>query len=594
MKAEEIHSKEELFEAIDRTEATAKEIKAPLIGVSANILEENSAVRFAYTQSIMAAGGIPVILPIQTDLAVLLKTIERLDGLVITGGGDISAEFLNEIPHPNIGSVSKNRDIYDLSLIRLATERQMPLLCICRGHQLLNVAMGGTLWQDIVEQCNLPKEMHSQTEARETPTHLIRLEKDSFLSGLLEKDVLKVNSFHHQAIRTVAPGFKAVAQTEDGINEAIEPLVLPQRIISVQWHPEAMAASDDFTMMKLFKNIVDEAALYRTAHYLHDEIISLDSHCDTPMKFTPDFNLGLRQKNALVDLVKMQEGKLDAICMAAYLPQGKRNEQALQRATERATQILRNIHLQVETNHLKAGIASSKEDIFQLKKEGKKAILPCIENGYALGKDLSNIAHFKKMGVVYITLCHNGDNDICDSAKGEEEHNGLSMYGCKVINEMNHQGIIIDLSHASEKTFWDVLNLSEAPVIVSHSSAKALCNHRRNLSDEQIKALAAKGGVIQLCLYGPFLSSENNADINTIIRHIDHIVNLVGIDYVGIGSDFDGDGGVPGCENASQLMNITIELLRKNYSPEDIKKLWGENFLRVLKAVREVADTKDC
>ena len=193
------------------------------------------------------------------------------------------------------------------------------------------------------------------------------------------------------------------------------------------------------------------------------------------------------------------------------------------------------------------------------------------------------------MGIVYITLCHNGDNEICDSAKGNSEHNGLSMFGCKVVHEMNRQGIMIDLSHASEKTFWDVLALSESPVFTSHSSVKALCNHPRNLSDEQIKALAAQGGVVQLCLYDFFLSQRGSSDIHTVIRHIDYIVNLIGIDYVGIGSDFDGGGGIPGCENASQLINITIELLRKGYSPTDIKKLWGENFLRVLETVQNKA-----
>lgn len=590
MKAEEIHSIEKLFDAINKAEIAAKGEKKPLVGVSANLLEgENSAVRFAYTQSIFNAGAIPVILPIETDISRLIETVEHLDGIIITGGGDICADFLNEPLHPNAGTISKERDIYDLSLIRLAIERQMPLLCICRGHQLLNLVMGGSIWQDIVDQCGLSSVSHSQEVARNIPSHTVFLDKDSFLSRLLQTEQLKVNSFHHQAIRNVAPGFKAVAQSEDGINEAIEATVLPNRIVSVQWHPEAMASTGDSTAMKIFKNIAEEAALYRRAAYLHEEMLSIDSHCDTPMKFTPDFNLGLKQKDAAVDLIKMQEGKLDAVCMAAYLPQGKRDEQSLLSATEHAWQLLKSIHNQVEKNSDKAGIASDKESIYRLKKEGKKAILPCIENGYALGKDIENITRFKEMGIVYITLCHNGDNEICDSAKGNSEHNGLSMFGCNVVHEMNRQGIMIDLSHASEKTFWDVLALSESPVFTSHSSVKALCNHPRNLSDEQIKALAAQGGVVQLCLYDFFLSQRGSSDIHTVIRHIDYIVNLVGIDYVGIGSDFDGGGGIPGCENASQLINITIELLRKGYSPTDIKKLWGENFLRVLETVQNKA-----
>ena len=587
MKAEEIYSIEKLFETIDRAEFTIKGNGKPIIGVSANLLTgENSAVRFAYTQSLFNAGAIPVILPIETDTSRLIETIEHLDGIVITGGGDICSDFLNEPLHPNAGTISKERDIYDLSLIHLAIERQMPLLCICRGHQLLNLAMGGDIWQDIVDQCGLSPISHSQEVARNIPSHTVFLEKDSFLSQLLQTTQLKVNSFHHQAIRSVAPGFKAVAQSEDGINEAIEPVVLPNRIVSVQWHPEAMASTGDNTAMKVFKNITEEAALYRKASYLHEEMLSIDSHCDTPMQFTPNFNLGLKQKDAAVDLVKMQEGKLDAVCMAAYLPQGKRDEESLLSATEYARQLLKSIYNQVEKNRDQVGIASNKASTLQLKKEGKKAILPCIENGYALGKDIENIKRFKEMGVVYITLCHNGDNEICDSAKGNSEHNGLSPFGHKVVREMNRQGIMIDLAHASEKTFWDVLSLSESPVFTSHSSVKALCNHPRNLSDEQIKALAAQNGVIQLCLYDFFLSQQGGSDIHTVIRHIDHIVNLVGIDYVGIGSDFDGGGGIPGCQNASQLINITIELLRKGYSSEDIKKLWGENFFRVLEAVQ--------
>ena len=600
MKAEEIHSLTELFAAIDAAEETSEKSRPPLIGVSANLMNGNSAVRFAYTQAIMQTGGIPVILPIETNPKVLLKTIESLDGLVVTGGGDIDPIFLDEPPHPNLGTVSKERDIYDITLIYHAVTRQMPLLCICRGHQLLNVAMGGDLWQDIVEQCDLAKTIHDQIEAREIPTHLVEIEKDSYLSQLLGETKIKTNSFHHQAVRSVAPGFRAVAQTADGVNEAIEFIDYPKRIISVQWHPEDMAAANDKTMMKFFSNIIEEAALYRAARYLHNEMVSIDSHCDTPMHFSDKFDLGQKQQSrilvrpgmpkrfdtvmstGLVDLVRMQEGRIDAVCMAAYLPQRARDEEGLRRATEKAEQILKSIHKQVENNSSKAGIAANEAEILQLKLQEKKAILPCIENGYAIGKDLKNIERFKALDVVYITLCHNGDNDICDSATGSAEHNGLSRFGREVVGEMNRQGIMVDVSHASEKTFYDVLEVSQAPVIASHSSVKALCNHRRNLSDAQIKALAETGGVIQICFYNLFLSSKGNANINTIIRHIDYVANLVGVDYVGIGTDFDGGGGVPGCENASQLFNITIELLRKGYKPDEVKKIWGGNFLRVM------------
>ena len=608
MKAEETNSIQSLFAVIDKAETASEGKQRPLIGVSANIFDDNSAVRLAYTQAITAAGGVPVILPLQTDPEIILQTIDAIDGLVLSGGGDIDAAFLNEPPHPNIGIVSKERDIFDLTLIRLAVDKQLPMLCICRGHQMLNIAMGGDIWQDIVEQQQLRPEVHDQKEERHLPSHLVRIEKDSYLSRLLGRCEIEANSFHHQAARAVAPGFRSVATTDDGINEAIESLTPPQRIVSVQWHPETMAAAGELIMMKLFDNIVNEAALYRRARYLHEEMISLDSHCDTPMHFTEGYNIGEKKRAqilvqpgmpkrvdtvmpvGLVDLVKMREGYLDAICMAAYIPQRDRDDASLKKATQKALQTLKKIHEQVAMNSTKVGIATNRDEILSLKKEGKRTILPCIENGYAVGKDLKNLAAFKKLGVVYITLCHNGDNDICDSASGNAEHNGLSRFGREVVNEMNRLGILIDVSHASDKTFYDALEASKAPIIASHSSARALCKHRRNLSDEQMKALAAKGGVVQICLYNLFLSSKGDADINTIITHIDHAVSVAGIDHVGIGSDFDGGGGVPGCADASQMLNITIELLRKGYSLTDIEKIWGGNFLRVLKASQDLSN----
>jgi len=601
MKAEETNSIQSLFAVIDKAETASEGKQRPLIGVSANIFDNNSAVRLAYTQAITTAGGVPVILPLQTDPEAILQTINTIDGLVLSGGGDIDATFLDEPPHPNIETVSKERDIFDLTLIRLATDKQLPMLCICRGHQMLNIAMGGDIWQDIVEQQQLQLEAHSQKEERHLPSHLVKIEKDSYLAQLLGCCEVKTNSLHHQAVRVIAPGFRSIAVTDDGINEAIESLTPPQRIVSVQWHPETMAAAGNPTMMNLFDNIVSEAALYRRARYLHQEIISLDSHCDTPMHFAEGYNIGEKKRVrvlvqpgmpkrvdtvmpvGLVDLVKMQEGHLDAICMAAYIPQRGRDDASLKRATQKALQTLRKIHEQVAMNSTKAGIATNRDEILLLKKERKRAILPCIENGYAVGKDLKNLAAFKELGVVYITLCHNGDNDICDSASGNAEHNGLSHFGREVMREMNRLGILVDISHASDKTFYDALEASKVPIIASHSSARALCRHRRNLSDEQMKALAAKGGVVQICLYNLFLSSKGDADINTIIDHIDHAVNIAGIDHVGIGSDFDGGGGVPGCADVSQMLNITIELLRKSYSPGDIEKIWGGNFLRVLK-----------
>jgi microsomal dipeptidase-like Zn-dependent dipeptidase len=236
------------------------------------------------------------------------------------------------------------------------------------------------------------------------------------------------------------------------------------------------------------------------------------------------------------------------------------------------------------------GIAYSPSDIARLTGEGRKAILLGIENGYALGKDLDNLRLFKGTGVSYITLCHNGDNAICDSARGKAEWGGLSPFGREVVREMNRLGMMVDLSHAAESSFYDVLAVSEAPVIASHSSARAFCDHPRNLTDDQLRAIAAKGGVVQVCLYAGFINEvAEKASLSDAIRHIDHIVNLVGIDHVGIGSDFDGDGELIGCRAANELINITVRLLKAGYREEDIRKIWGGNLLRVMDVVQGMA-----
>ena len=209
-----------------------------------------------------------------------------------------------------------------------------------------------------------------------------------------------------------------------------------------------------------------------------------------------------------------------------------------------------------------------------------------IENGYAIGKDLKNLQLFKEMGVSYITLTHNGDNDIADSSIGKNEHNGLSDFGKEVVREMNRLGIIIDISHTSEKTSFDVLKISKHPIIASHSSAKALCNHPRNISDKLMKAIAEKGGVIQICLYGPFLKKGENASVKDAVDHIDYVVKTVGINHVGIGSDFDGGGGIKGLRKVNEYPQLTIELLRRGYSEEEIAKIWGENLMRVMNIVQ--------
>jgi len=351
--------------------------------------------------------------------------------------------------------------------------------------------------------------------------------------------------------------------------------------------------------------MMNDYELYRIAKDIHAKICSVDSHCDTPLYFgygidigkvNPGFILNLEDLDEgedirvpyslKVDIPKMQEGLLDAIFMAAYLRQGARDEQTLQKTVEKTESIIREIIRQVEMNRETAGIAQSFSDLKRLKAEGKKAIFIGIENGYGIGKDVRNVQKFADLGVKYITLSHNGDTDICDSAsKSKSEHNGLSAFGKEVIREMNRTGIMVDISHTSEKSSFDAVELSRHPVIASHSSVKALCDHPRNISDPLMRAIIEKGGVIQICLYSSFLRKDGKATIQDAVDHIDYVVKNAGIDYVGIGSDFDGGGGISGVKDVSDLPKITMELLRRGYSQEEIGKIWGGNLMRVLDVV---------
>lgn len=573
-----------LYQAIDNRQSASNH---PLIGISANYREGDSCIENSYALSILEAGGVPVLIPVCTDIEILRETVKRLDGLLLTGGGDINPLFAKEDPIPQLQEYNIIRDQYDFTLVKLATDRCIPIFGICRGHQVINLAFGGNNYQDIYSQRQTPTLKHSQSVSREYGSHTVLIEKESQLFNIMGTDSIVVNSFHHQAIKDVAPGFHVSATSPDGIIEAMEGMPA-YPIFSVQWHPEKMAVRPDQQMQRLFHYFVNEAKLFARAKNFHEQQLVVDSHCDTPMKFTKDFDFSLRHNNVKVDLPKMQEGLEDAVFMVAYLHQEDRDENSLQAATQKAIDILYQIAEQAKRLQTQMGIAYSADDLVFLKNAGKKAIFLGIENGYALGKDLSNLTLFKNMGVSYITLCHNGDNDICDSAKGNHEHNGLSDFGRKVVTEMNRLGIIVDISHAGDKTVSDVLEISTAPIIASHSSCRSLCNHPRNLTDEQIRAIAAKGGVIQICLYGPFLKDSGEATIEDAIAHINHVVQLVGIEHVGIGTDFDGDDEekLTGCRAANELPRLTMELLRQGYSETDLARLWGGNLLRVLNTVQ--------
>jgi len=576
---------EDLYKEVDHYIPAKESFQPPRIGISANRKDGLSCIAETYIRSVVEAGGAPVLIPVITDIKTLSVIVADLDGLLLSGGGDINPLYLQEEPIPQLQDVDTLRDEYDLILIRLATNRQIPVMGICRGHQLLNVAFGGGVYQDIYSQNDRPLLKHSQTQPRELPSHTVHVEQiSSRLRALLKEDKIYVNSFHHQAIKEPAPGFIATATAPDGINEAMEH---PEKdIISVQWHPETMAPEGDKTMQLLFQYQIERALQFRKAKEIHRRILTIDSHTDTPMIFPGSFNLG-EKEGGKVNLPFMEEGLIDAAFMVAYIPQGERDENSLQRATNYAIDRLNEVKRQELINARRMSIATTPNDLIRLKHEGKKAIFLGIENGYAIGKQLDNLRMFKEMGVSYMTLCHNGDNDICDSARGGNEWNGLSPFGREVVAEMNRLGMMIDISHASDKTFFDVLEASRLPVIASHSSVRSICNHPRNLSDEQIKALADHNGVMQICLYKGFINKEEEkASLSDAIRHINHVVNLVGIDYVGIGSDFDGDGELIGCSATNELINITVRLLDEGYSEEDIRKIWGGNFLRVFGEVQ--------
>lgn len=575
-----------LYKEVDDYIQALQPDQPPRIGISANRKDGLSCIADPYYQSVLLAGGAPVIIPANTDIGVLTAIIQSLDGIIFSGGGDLDPFFLSEEPIPELGEIDTYRDTYDFILLRLAFNYQLPIMGICRGHQVINVAFGGSLYQDIHTQFSADALKHSQEAPRYQATHSVLLQNmPSKLSKVINCDgSLEVNSFHHQSVREIAPEFIETAVAPDGVIEAMEHPEYP--IFSVQWHPEPMTIAGNEEMLQLFDHQVNQAKLFAKAKYIHNQILTIDSHTDTPMIFPGSFNLG-KKEGGKVNLPLMEEGRLDAAIMVAYLPQGERDDVSLQKATDYASERLSQIIRQEAINDNRMGIAHTPDDLMRLKHQGKKAILLGIENGYAIGKDLRNIKRFKESGVIYMTLCHNGDNDICDSAAGNNEWGGLSPFGKEVVAEMNRTGMMIDISHAAESTFYDVLKYSRQPIIASHSSVRALADHRRNLTDKQIQALAAQGGVIQICLYKGFLNPEpEKASVSDAIRHICHVIDLVGIDHVGIGSDFDGDGEIIGCRAANELIQLTMRLIDLGLDQESIQKIWGGNLLRVMQTVQ--------
>lgn len=558
----------------------------PIIGITANITDGNVSLLSGYFKSIYEAGGIPIVIPPSDDLTILPNLLDSLDGILLSGGADINPLFLGEDPVRELHNINPYRDRQELMIVKMAADRQIPILGICRGIQVMTAALGGTLYQDIYSQAEGKLIKHSQDLDRAYASHIVNIEEDSTLAGIMGKTVLPVNSFHHQAVKEPAPGFKVCARSNDGIIEAIESTEY-KSMLGVQWHPECFILNGDTSMMPIFEWLINESSSFKEAKRLHQRILTLDTHCDTPMFFGQGINFATRDKKIKVDLHKMTEGRQDATIMVAYIPQKERTDEALLAATAKADRLLNEMEKMVAENCTAVDIAYTPSDLYRLKMEGKKAIMLGIENGYAIGKDITNVERFRRRGVVYMTLCHNGNNDICGSARYNDENLGVSKFGEDVIREMNRTGMMIDLSHSGERSFYDTLEISQVPVVCSHSSCRSLCDHPRNLTDEQIKAITRKGGVIQVCLYSGFLRSDREANILDAIEHLNHIVNLAGTDHVGIGTDFDGDGGIIGCNDSSELINFTRRLMKERYNEEDIRRIWGGNFLRVMEEVQK-------
>ncbi len=370
----------------------------------------------------------------------------------------------------------------------------------------------------------------------------------------------------------------------------------------------------------------------RKAARIHARALTIDSHNDTPMWFTDtSYNFaedhrGKRPRNR-VNIPGMEAGGLDGAFFAVFVGQGDRNEKGNAKAFEQAVQTFKAIDRNLKLHDDKISMARCAGDARSIEKEKKRAIYIGLENGYPIGNKLENVELFYKLGARYITLCHTRNNDICDSSTDSTEHNGISKFGESVVAEMNRLGMMVDVSHISDKAFYDAIRLSKTPVIASHSCARALCDNPRNLDDAMLRALAENGGVIQMCILSSYVKTpdpnprrdsahvalrqkyngfkdlseeemnkarkewyaidetypQKLATVSDVADHIDHIVKTAGIRHVGIGTDFDGGGGIEGCADASELGNITLELVKRGYSARQIRLIWSKNLLRVMR-----------
>ena len=333
-----------------------------------------------------------------------------------------------------------------------------------------------------------------------------------------------------------------------------------------------------------------KAATYKKAKQLMDRILAIDAHGDLPCCYEDGYELGVRQRNQ-VSLPKMEEGHLSSRVLVSYVGQKGLDEESSRKAFTRCDALIDQILSDIEKNKAWCGLARTEEDAIRLKAQGKKAFFLGVENGYGIGNDIKNVEHYARRGVVYITLSHMYDNAICHSSSHSADTTlGLTPFGREVVKEMNRCGIMVDVSHTSSGTFWDCIQYSQAPIICSHSGAKAVFDHDRNLSDDQLRALAAKGGLVMVYIVPDYMNTAKaDATIDDMLEHLQHCIRVAGIDHVGISCDFDGGGGGWGLNGDNDAINVTVSLLEAGFSEEDITKIWSGNFFRVLKAVQKDA-----
>ncbi|WP_037314036.1 membrane dipeptidase [Salegentibacter sp. Hel_I_6] len=412
-----------------------------------------------------------------------------------------------------------------------------------------------------------------------------------------------------------------------------------------------------FTGNLAFAQQSSDDALLEKAKEIHENVITIDTHADININnFTEDRNYTMDLDNQ-VTLPKMEAGGLDVAWFIVYTGQDELNEEGFKNAYENAMSKFDAIHKLVKGfAPEEIGLATNSEEVQKLTSEGKKVAMIGVENGYSIGKDIENVEKFYDLGARYMSLAHQGHSQLSDSNTGEEDdewlHNGLSNLGKEVIAEMNRLGMMIDVSHPSKEAIKQMFELSKAPLIASHSSARELCNHSRNLDDELLLLFKEHGGVVQTVAFSAYVNTEKNkafaeasskvyekkasemnfeeldrdalgllsnekrnayyaevqkiktaaapeiealkkeiepVGVSDFVDHIDYMVNLIGIEHVGISSDFDGGGGIDGWQDASETLNITKELVKRGYTEEEIAKLWGENLLRVMDEVDAVA-----